>query len=162
MFRARSSLNIGEPQSPRPGNRRTTPQGLQRRLMGGTGRAPKRNPSRRAIRIERSTNDDQDIQRQDHRDARHLMMSCSYLAVLFADCEPPGQIRPDNGPELTANAMRQLFSRIGLQALFIDRGRPWEDGYNESFTVKTHDKLLNRGSYLYAKRGACNHCRREC
>jgi hypothetical protein len=29
MFRARSSLNIGVPQSPRPGNRRITPQGLQ-------------------------------------------------------------------------------------------------------------------------------------
>ena len=106
MFRARSSLNIGAPQSPRPGNRRTMPQGLQRRLMGGTGRAPKRNPSRRAIRIERSTNDDQDIQRQDHRDARHLMMSCSYLAVLFVDCEPPDHTRSDNGTELTALAVR--------------------------------------------------------
>jgi hypothetical protein len=40
-----------------------------------------------------------------------------------------------------------LFSRIGLQALFIDRGRPWEDGYNESFTVKTHDELLNRETF---------------
>ncbi len=29
MFRARSSLNIGVPQSPRPENRRITPQGLQ-------------------------------------------------------------------------------------------------------------------------------------
>ena len=43
-----------------------------------------------------------------------LMMSCSYLAVLFADCEPPGHIRPDNGPELTANAVRELFPRIGV------------------------------------------------
>ena len=35
-----------------------------------------------------------------------LTMSCSYLAVPFADCEPLGHIRPDNGPELTVLAVR--------------------------------------------------------
>ena len=72
-----------------------------------------------------------------------------------ATCEsgggPPDHTRPDNGPELTANGMRSLFSRIGVQALFIDLGRTWKDGYNESFTVKLRDALLNRENILHAK-----------
>ncbi len=44
-----------------------------------------------------------------------------------------------------------MFSRIGVHALFIDLGRTWKDGYNESFTVKLRDALLNRGNILHAK-----------
>ncbi len=86
-------------------------------------------------------------------DNRHLRSDdvLQLIADLFADWEPPGHIRPDNGPELTANGMRSLFSRIGVQALFIDLGRTWKDGYNESFTVKLRDALLNRGNILHAK-----------
>ena len=70
---------------------------------------------------------------------------------MIADCEPPGHVHPDNGPELTANGMRQLFSRIGAQALFIDLGSPSEDGYNESITDKFRDELLNKGIFLHTK-----------
>ncbi len=44
-----------------------------------------------------------------------------------------------------------MFSRIGVQALFIDLGRPWEDSYNVTFTVKLRHELLNRGNILHAK-----------
>ena len=40
-----------------------------------------------------------------------------------------------------------MFSSIGVQALFIERGRPWEAGYNESFNGKLRDKLLNRETF---------------
>ena len=33
---------------------------------------------------------------------------------------------------------------MGVKALFIEPGSPWENGYNESFNGKLRDELLNR------------------
>ena len=35
------------------------------------------------------------------------------------------------------------MERLGVQALFIEPGSPWENGYNESFNGKLRDELLN-------------------
>ncbi len=69
-------------------------------------------------------------------DARHLPSDdvLQLLADLLADRGPPDHIRPDNAPELTANAVRKLFSRIDIQASFTERGSPWENAYSESST----------------------------
>jgi transposase InsO family protein len=56
----------------------------------------------------------------------------------------PEHIRSDNGPELTAKAIRRWLSRVGVKALFIEPGSPWENGYIESFNGKLRDELLNR------------------
>ena len=40
-------------------------------------------------------------------------------------------------------AMTSL-ARIGVKALFIEPGSPWENGYIESFNGKLRDELLNR------------------
>ena len=56
----------------------------------------------------------------------------------------PKHIRSDNGPEFTAKAIRKWLARIGVKALFIEPGSPWENGYIESFNGKLRDELLNR------------------
>ena len=60
-----------------------------------------------------------------------------------------------------ANAVRKLFSGIGVQVLFIERGSPWEDGYNESIAVELRDTLLNKGILLHANGRAFSHKRRK-
>ena len=55
----------------------------------------------------------------------------------------PGHIRCDNGPELTANALRDWcrFSRAG--STYIDPGSPWQNPYVESFGSRVRDELLS-------------------
>jgi transposase InsO family protein len=65
------------------------------------------------------------------------------LEELFVLRGVPDYIRSDNGPEFTANAVREWLSRVGVKTLFIEPGSPWENGYNESFNGKLRDELLN-------------------
>ena len=53
----------------------------------------------------------------------------------------------DNGPEFTAKAVRSWLNRLGVKALFIEPGSPWENGYIESFNGKLRDELLNREAF---------------
>jgi len=50
----------------------------------------------------------------------------------------------DNGPEITARAVREWLARVGVSTLFIEPGSPWENGYVESFNGKLRDELLDR------------------
>jgi putative transposase len=54
----------------------------------------------------------------------------------------PGFIRCDNGPELTANALRDWcrFGRAG--SAYIEPGSPWQNPYVESFGSRLRDELL--------------------
>lgn len=54
------------------------------------------------------------------------------LTELFAQHGPPANIRSDNGPEFTANVVREWLRGLGVKTLFIEPGSPWENGYNES------------------------------
>ena len=45
----------------------------------------------------------------------------------------PGYIRCDNGPELTANALRDWCRFSGTGSSYIEPGAPWENPYVESF-----------------------------
>ena len=56
-------------------------------------------------------------------------------AYLFPMCD---------GAEFTAKAVRAWLERIGVRTLFIERGSPWENGYNVSFNGKLRDELLDR------------------
>ena len=71
------------------------------------------------------------------------------LTDLFIEHGPPDHIRSDNGPEFTANAVRDWLARVGVKTLFIEPGSPWENGYNESFNGKLRDELLN-GEIFYS------------
>lgn len=66
------------------------------------------------------------------------------LADLFIERQPPAYLRSDNGPEFTANAVREWLENLRVQTLFIEPGCPWENGYVESFIGKLRDELLNR------------------
>ena len=54
----------------------------------------------------------------------------------------PGFVRCDNGPEMTANALRDWcrFSRTG--SAYIEPGSPWQNPYVESFGGRVRDELL--------------------
>jgi len=56
--------------------------------------------------------------------------------------EAPAFIRCDNGPELTANALRDWcrFSKAG--SAYIEPGSPWQNPYVESFGSRLRDELL--------------------
>jgi transposase InsO family protein len=56
----------------------------------------------------------------------------------------PEHIRSDNGPEFTAEAVRNWLKRLSVKTLFIEPGSPWENGYIESFNGKLRDELLKR------------------
>lgn len=56
----------------------------------------------------------------------------------------PEHIRSDNGPEFTAEVVRDWLSKLGVKTLFIEPGSPWENGYVESFNGKLRDELLQR------------------
>jgi hypothetical protein len=60
---------------------------------------------------------------------------------LFVRRGVPGHIRSDNGPEFTANAVREWPGRVGVTAPHIEPGSPWENGYIESFNGKLSDEL---------------------
>jgi putative transposase len=76
------------------------------------------------------------------------------LAGVVRQRGAPGHIRSDNGPEFIAKAIRAWMAGAGLEALYIEPGAPWENGYAESFNGKVRDELLNAeefGSVLEAK-----------
>jgi putative transposase len=54
----------------------------------------------------------------------------------------PEHIRCDNGPEFTANALRDWcrFQRAGSS--YIEPGSPWQNAYVESFGSRVRDELL--------------------
>jgi putative transposase len=65
------------------------------------------------------------------------------LDQLVADRgRPPRFIRCDNGPELTANALRDWcrFNQAGTS--YIEPGSPWQNPYVESFGGRLRDELL--------------------
>ena len=65
------------------------------------------------------------------------------LEQLFVERGVPDHIRSDNGPEFTAQAVREWLKRLGVRTLFIEPSSPWENGYIESFNGKLRDELLN-------------------
>jgi putative transposase len=65
------------------------------------------------------------------------------LEQLAAERGAPQHIRMDNGPELTAHALRDWcrFSKAGTA--YIDPGSPWQNPFVESFHSRVRDELLD-------------------
>ncbi len=40
----------------------------------------------------------------------------------------PEHIRSDNGPEMTAEMVRDWLGQLGARTLYIEPGSPWENG----------------------------------
>jgi putative transposase len=47
--------------------------------------------------------------------------------------------------------LRKWLRDLGVKALFIEPGSPWEDGYVESFNGKMRNELLNREIFYTLK-----------
>ncbi|MCT2587960.1 IS3 family transposase [Actinophytocola sp. S1-96] len=54
----------------------------------------------------------------------------------------PANLRMDNGPELTAAAMRDWCRFAEVATVFIEPGSPWQNGYSESFNGRFRDEFL--------------------
>ena len=55
----------------------------------------------------------------------------------------PRHIRSDHGPEFIAAAMHRWVHQERIATAFIDPGKPWQNGVNESFNGKFRDECLN-------------------
>ncbi len=55
----------------------------------------------------------------------------------------PTFIRSDNGPEFVAQAVKTWLAVSGIQTAYIEAGKPWQNGRNESFNGKLRDECLN-------------------
>ncbi len=55
---------------------------------------------------------------------------------------PPELLRMDNGPELTANALRDWCRLGGSGSASIEPGSPWQNPFVESFAGKVRDEVL--------------------
>jgi len=65
------------------------------------------------------------------------------LAALVAVRGCPENIRCDNGPELTAHALRDWCTSTQVTTSYIEPGAPWQNPFAESFNARVRDELLN-------------------
>ncbi len=65
------------------------------------------------------------------------------LEALVAQRGCPENIRCDNGPELTANALRDFCREAAVTMSYIEPGAPWQNPFAESFNARVRDELLN-------------------
>jgi len=69
------------------------------------------------------------------------------LADLFVRRGVSEHVHSDNGPEVTAEAVRGWLGRVRVKTPFIDPVSPCENGYVESFNGKIRDELLDREAF---------------
>lgn len=69
------------------------------------------------------------------------------LAKLFVEKGLPDYIRSDNGPEFTAQKVKDWLNKLGVKTAYITPGSPWENGYNERFNGILRDEVLNREAF---------------
>jgi putative transposase len=65
------------------------------------------------------------------------------LEQLVATHGAPQFVRSDNGPEFIALIVRTWLAQHQMRTLYIDPGRPWQNGYGESFNGTVRDECLN-------------------
>ena len=65
------------------------------------------------------------------------------LARLMSAHGTPKYLRSDNGPEFIAKAIKRWLAAEQVQTAYIDPGKPWQNGSNESFNGKLRDECLN-------------------
>ena len=69
---------------------------------------------------------------------------CTILerAIAKRGCAP-SHLRSDNGPEFIALALRGFCHRSGVKTAYIEKGKPWQNGFAESFHGRLRDEFLN-------------------
>jgi putative transposase len=66
------------------------------------------------------------------------------LTALVAQHGPPACLRSDNGAEFVATAVQLWLAQAGVSTLYIDPGKPWQNGKEERFNGTVRDACLNR------------------
>jgi len=56
----------------------------------------------------------------------------------------PEMIRSDNGSEFIGKAVNNWLAENGIKPVFIEPGKPWQNGKGESFNGKLRDECLSR------------------
>jgi putative transposase len=59
----------------------------------------------------------------------------------------PGRIRSDNGSEFICEALTGWLRGAGTEPIPVAAGRPWENGYIESFHSRLRDEFLEREEF---------------
>src|SRR5215211_6494996 len=65
------------------------------------------------------------------------------LTALVAQHGAPAYLRSDNGAEFVAIAVQTWLAQCGVQTLYIDPGKPWQNGKEERFNGTVRDECLN-------------------
>ncbi len=65
------------------------------------------------------------------------------LTALIAQHGAPAYLRSDNGAEFVATAVQAWLAQCGVQTLYIEPGKPWQNGKEERFNGTVRDECLN-------------------
>ena len=65
------------------------------------------------------------------------------LTFLFVLHGHPAYLRSDNGPEFVATAIQEWLGQQQIQTAYIEPGKPWQNGSNESFNGTFRKECLN-------------------
>ncbi len=65
------------------------------------------------------------------------------LEFLFMIHGNPAFIRSDNGPEFIASKVQSWLKNAGTGTDYIEPGKPWQNGINESYNSRFRDECLN-------------------
>jgi putative transposase len=65
------------------------------------------------------------------------------LTALVAQHGSPVYLRSDNGAEFVATAVQAWLAQCGVQTLYIEPGKPWQNGKEERFNGTVRDECLN-------------------
>ena len=65
------------------------------------------------------------------------------LTALVAQHGAPAHLRSDNGAEFVATAVQGWLLQCGVQTLYIEPGKPWQNGKEERFNGTVRDECLN-------------------
>ena len=65
------------------------------------------------------------------------------LSQLVSAHGAPRYLRSDNGPEFVSRAVLQWLTTASIDTAYIDPGKPWQNGSNESFNGKFRDECLS-------------------
>ena len=66
------------------------------------------------------------------------------LKALVCQYGAPTHLRSDNGAEFVAIAVQAWLAQAGVQTLYIEPGKPWQNGKDERFNGTVRDECLNR------------------
>lgn len=72
----------------------------------------------------------------------------SVLERLFREHGAPEYLRSDNGPEFVEKTLRAWLKEQGTKTAYSEKGKPWQNGYVESFNGRFRDEFLNQQVFL--------------